>query len=319
MRFFNLDASFELGAAIAAALGIDLAAHEERNFADTEFKIRSLDSVERKQVIVCRSLFGDDRQSASDKLLRLLVFIGSLKDAGAAEVVALVPYLAFSRQDRRTKPFDAVTTRYVAAFFEAAGADALVTADVHDPAAFDNAFRRRKVNVEAAPLFVEHFAARVSAGQRVAVLSPDAGGMKRAVRFAELLAARLDAPVEFALMEKRRREGQVSGEAFGGDVADAFVIIVDDLISTGTTLARAARAAVERGAASVHAAATHAVFAPAVTDALGVPEIESIVVTDSVTPAPERVLPLVSKLTVLRSATRFAEEVRPLLRASASR
>ena len=150
MKFFNLDASSELGAAIAAALGADLAAYEERDFDDTEFRIRSCESVEHQQVIVCRSLFGDARQSASDKLLRLLVFIGSLKDAGAAEVIALVPYLAFSRKDRRTKPFDAVTTRYVAAFFEAAGADALVTMDVHDPAAFTALAERARSALNAA-------------------------------------------------------------------------------------------------------------------------------------------------------------------------
>ena len=138
--------------------------------------------------------------------------------------------------------------------------------------------------------------------------------MKRAIRFAELLAARIDAPVELALMEKRRREEGVSGDAFGGDVEGAWVIVIDDLISTGTTLARAARAAVEHGAASVHAAATHAVFAPGVADALGIPEIESIVVTDSVTPVPEHTNLLAPKLTVLRSATRLAEELRPLLR-----
>src|SRR5690606_2994758 len=167
-----------------------------------------------------------------------------------------------------TKPNDPVTTRYVAAFLEAAGVDALVTADVHDPAAFDNAFRGLKLNVEAAPLFVEHFATHIPAGRRIAVLSPDAGGMKRASRFAEALAKRMDVPVELALMEKQRSEGLVRGQAFGGDVDDAFVIVIDDLISTGTTIARAARAAVERGAVSVHAAATHGVFSAGAANVL---------------------------------------------------
>lgn len=314
MKIFSLEASRALGAGVAAELGSALAPHEEREFEDSEFKVRALESVQHEQVVVCQSLAGDAHGSAADKLMRLLVFAGSLKDAGAAEVIALVPYLAYSRKDRRTKPYDPVTTRYVAAFLEAAGVDALVTADVHDPAAFDNAFRGFKLNVEAAPLLVEHFAIQIPAGQRVAVLSPDAGGMKRAIRFAEALADRIGVPVELALMEKRRSEGWVRGQAFGGDVDDAFVIVVDDLVSSGTTIARAARAAVERGAASVHAAATHGVFSAGAAGALMRPEIDSVVVTNTVIGVRERCPSLAPKLTVLDTAPLLAAALRPLLR-----
>jgi len=316
VKFFSLEAAKELGARIAAELGSTLADHEEREFEDTEFKVRALESVQREQVVVCQSLAGDEHGSSADKLMRLLVFAGALKDAGAAEVIALVPYLAYSRKDRRTKPYDPVTTRYVAAFLEAAGVDAVVTADVHNPAAFDNAFRGLKLNVEATPLLVEHFATRIPGGQRVAVLSPDAGGMKRAIRFAEALADRIGAPVELALMEKQRSEGLVRGHAFGGDVDDAFVIVVDDLISTGTTMVRAARAALDRGALSVHAAATHAVFSADTANALVGEEIDSVVVTDTVSGVRERSPSLAPKLTVLGVAPLLAAAVRPLLRSA---
>jgi len=312
MKIFSLNATRVLGAAIAAELGVDLCAHEERDFADGEFKVRALDDVSGERVAVCHALNGDRAQSPSDKLIRLLVLIGALKDAGAAEVVAVVPYLAYSRKDRRTKPGDPVTTRYVAGFFESAGADAVVTADVHDVAAFENAFRCRKVNVEAAALFVEHFAACIPDGQRVVVLSPDAGGMKRAIRFGEALGSRLDAPVGFALMEKQRSEGRVRGEAFGGDVAGALVIVVDDMISTGGTLLRAARAALERGAVGVHAAATHAVFSADAEEALLGSEIASVVVTDTIGGIDERFPALRPKLTVLGSAPLFAAALRAL-------
>jgi ribose-phosphate pyrophosphokinase len=313
MKFFALEATKSLGARIASELSIPVAAHEERDFEDTEFKIRALEDVEGERVLVCQSLAPDGRSSAADKLLRLLIFIGSLKDGGASAVAALVPYLAFARKDRRTKPGDPVTTRYVASFFEAAGTDAIVTADVHNLAAFDNAFRCRKVHVEAAALFVEHFARRL-AGRRVVVLSPDAGGMKRASSFAEAYSAHVDARIELAIMEKQRSEGVVSGRAFGGDVDGAEVIVVDDLISTGTTMLRAARAAAARGAAAVHIAATHAVFADGAAEVLSSPEIESVVVTDT-TGDPHASCPsLGAKLEVLGIAGLFGgkEGVRAL-------
>lgn len=306
MKIFSLNASRFLGESIAAELGVDLAAHEEREFEDGEFKVRPLVNVHGERVAVCQSLFKDEHQSASDKLLRLLVFIGALKDAGAAEVVAVVPYLAYSRKDRRTKPGDPVTTRYVAGFFEAVGTDAIVTADVHSRAAFDNAFRCRTLHVEAVSQFVDHFAARIPRGRRVVALSPDAGGMERAIRFAEALGARLGAPVGVALMEKQRSEGRVTGEAFGGDVSEALVIIVDDMISTGTTMLRAARAALERGAEAVHAAATHAVFSAAAADALSDSALESVVVTDTAGEILGRFPALDPKLVVLPSAQLFA-------------
>ena len=116
---FALEASHELGAAIAAALGQPLAAHEERDFEDGEHKTRPLDDVAGADVYVVQSLHGGPAESANDKLCRLLFFIGALKDAGAARVTAVTPYLCYARKDRRTKPNDPVTTRYVAALFEA--------------------------------------------------------------------------------------------------------------------------------------------------------------------------------------------------------
>jgi ribose-phosphate pyrophosphokinase len=314
MKFLCLDATHALGSRIAAAASCALAAHEEREFADTEFKVRPLDNVEGEQVVVCQSLVGDEEQSASDKLMRLLTLIGAVKDAGADRLCALVPYLAFARKDRRTRPGDPVTTRYVAALFEAVGTDTVVTADVHNLAAFENAFRCRTIHVEAAPLFVEHFARKLVGGDRPVVLSPDAGGMKRAQLFAQAFAQRIGAPVDLALMEKRRSGGRIDGAAFGGDVRGAAVIIVDDMIGSGTTVLRAAHAAMERGAAAVHAAATHAVFAPETAETLSSTALESIVVTDTVGDPRARCPALGSKLEILHSASLFAAVLRRIAR-----
>ena len=114
MRLFALDATAQLGKAIANRLGQPLALHEEREFEDGEHKARPLEPVIGQNVYVLQSLHSGPSMSANDKLCRLLFFIGSLKDAGASSVTAVVPYLCYARKDRRTKPSDPVTTRYVA-------------------------------------------------------------------------------------------------------------------------------------------------------------------------------------------------------------
>lgn len=310
MKIFALNTSREFGAAVAAAAGVELAVHEEREFEDGEFKVRTLESVRDERVFVCQALHGDAMQSTNDKLCRLLFFIGALKDAAAADVTAVVPYLAYARKDRRTKPRDPVTTRYLAALFEAVGLDALVTMDVHNVAAFENAFRCRKEHLEAAPLIVEHLHRRIEAGRRVVVLAPDAGGVKRAKAFAELLSGATGRAVELAFMEKQRSEGHVTGSAFAGDVRAAAVIIIDDLASTGTTLARAARASRERGAAEVHAAVTHGIFGLGAAEALGGTDIDGIVATDTIGDVRRRCPALAPKLAVLETAPLFAGAVR---------
>lgn len=288
MKLFGLKASLEEASRLARELGLELSAHEEREFEDGEFKIRPLDSVRRERVLIYQSMAGDAGGSANDKLVRALVFAACLKDAGASEIVLVAPYLAFMRKDRRTKARDPVTTRYVAQLIEAAGVDEVVAVDVHNPAAFENAFRCRARTVESAPLFVEHFRVLASSTPRVVVVSPDAGGVKRARHFAGLLAAASGCTAALGFVEKHRSEGRVTGDLFAGEVRNAAVIVIDDLISGGTTMRRAAALCRERGALSVHAAATHGVFAPAAAAALADSEFASIVVTDTVCDVRER-------------------------------
>ena len=181
MRLFALQATAELGKAIADRLGQSLSLHEEREFEDGEHKARPLDPVIGKDVYVIQSLHGGPSMSANDKLCRLLFFIGALKDAGAARVTAVVPYLCYARKDRRTKPNDPVTTRYVAGMFEAVGTDVVVTLEVHNPTAFENAFRCRTVTLTGTPLFVAY--AKPLEDDNLCVVSPDTGGAKRAELF----------------------------------------------------------------------------------------------------------------------------------------
>jgi ribose-phosphate pyrophosphokinase len=173
---------------VSAKLGVPLSPHEEREFEDGEHKARPLVNVRGNDVFVIESLYGDPRHGVNDKLARLLFFLGALRDASAGRVTAVVPYLAYARKDRKTKPRDPVTTRYLAALFEAAGIDRIVVMDVHNLAAYQNAFRCASDHLEARPLFVRHFASRVETGkEELVVLSPDAGGVKRAEIFRQHL------------------------------------------------------------------------------------------------------------------------------------
>lgn len=203
-QLFALEASRPMGEAIARAMGLALARHEERNFEDGEHKVRPLESVRERDVYVIHSLHADSAASGNDKLVRLLFFLGALRDAGAARVTAVVPYLAYMRKDAKTQPRDPVTTRYVAALFEAVHADRVVALDVHNLAAFQNAFRIRTEHLEAAPLFARHFAQAIAPDARVVVVSPDIGGMKRAERFRQLLGTHLGRDAGLAFMEKAR-------------------------------------------------------------------------------------------------------------------
>ncbi len=280
MKLFALTASAKLGGEVAGALGLDLARHEERNFEDGEHKSRPLENVQGADVYVLQSLHGDAHESPNDKLCRLLFFIGALKDAGAARVTAVCPYLCYARKDRRTKPGDPVTSRYVANLFESAGADVIVTMEVHNPAAFDNAFRCRKISLTAAPLFVEH--AKGLAEDRLCVVSPDPGGIKRAEIFREALETARGFPVTKGFVDKHRSGGVVSGDIFAGDVAGRTALIIDDLISTGHTLLRAAHEVRNAGAARVIAMTTHGLFMPGSAEVLRDTVIDEFVVTNSV-------------------------------------
>lgn len=314
---FALGSTCAFGEQVAHALGLALSAHEEREFEDGEHKVRPLESVRGRNVFVLHALYGEPGQSGNDKLCRLLFFVGALKDAGAAAVTAVVPYLAYARKDRKSKPRDPVTTRYVAALFEAVGADAVLTMDVHNPAAYQNAFRCRSEHLEAVPLFVAHLlATRRDHAQQIAtdvvVVSPDAGGSKRAERLRERLAQALASPIGNALAEKYRSGGVVSGALFAGDVRGKTAIILDDLVSTGNTLVRTARACREHGASAVIAMATHGLFTGDAQTILADPALDRLVVTDTVPAFRLQSSPVLDKITLLPSAPFFAQAIRRL-------
>ncbi|MEW6278161.1 MAG: ribose-phosphate pyrophosphokinase [Candidatus Eremiobacterota bacterium] len=306
MRLFALHPTVTLGEQVAARLGIELSPLEDRTFEDGEHKVRPLVSVRNRDVFVLHSLYGDPEQSVNDKLCRLLFFVACLRDASAARVHAVLPYLCYARKDRRSKTRDPVTSRYVAQLLEAVGVHRVVTLDAHNQAAFENAHRCVTEHLEARDLFVAYLAPLL-ARDDVAVVSPDIGGIKRADRFREALEKALGRQLGAAFLEKRRSEGQVSGDALVGDVAGRVALLVDDLVSSGTTLIRAARACREAGASRALGVATHGVFAAEADRALSDPALESLMVSDSVPPF--RLSSALGKVRVVPAAGLLAEAI----------
>lgn len=311
MRLFALHSSHVLGERIAAHLDGSLDPHEERDFEDGEHKIRPLVSVRDEDVYVIHSLHADKKESVNDKLCKLLFFIATLKDAGAKSVTAVVPYLCYARKDRRTKARDPVTMRYVASLFEAVNVDRVVTIDVHNLQAYQNAFRCKTEHLEAQKIFTAYFETVFKSGEKIIVMSPDIGGVKRAEQFRNRLSRTLSMEIDFAFMEKLRSKGVVSGETVVGDIKDKVVIILDDLINSGMTLSRAAAACSKLGASNVYAVATHGAFIEKANKAFKEKALHKVIVTNTIS-ASGLNSEAMEKLVVLDAAPFFAEVIRRL-------
>ncbi len=304
---FAFAGSVSLGGRIAAGLGVELSPLEERAFEDGEHKARPLVDVHGRHVYVIESLAGDGEQTANDRLCRLLFFVGTLKTNGAARVTVVAPYLCYMRKDRQTKPHDPLTARYVAQLIEAMGTDQLMTMEAHNFAAFQNAFRCPTLHLTAYTAFANHFTGVVKNAD-VTVVSPDLGAGQRAEAFRQEFEGMLERPVAKAFMEKHRSMGKVWGELFAGDVDGRIAIVIDDLISSGTTIARVAEACRKRGAQAVYAAATHGVFSEGAERHLSNDAISGIVITDTVEPI-RLGGELRKRMTVIGVADIFAKEI----------
>lgn len=303
LALFALAGTHDYANRLSAQLETPLSAIEERDFEDGEHKIRPLVEVEGCDAYVLHALHGDDRHSVNDKLCRLLFLVGTLKDHGAVRVTAVVPYLCYARKDRRTQPYDPVTQRYVAALFEAVGTDRVMVIEVHNTAAFENAFRCATRHIETADIFAEHFAPLARKDGIVAV-SPDAGGVKRVEQFRRALERYSGQPVDNAFVEKYRASGIVTGGALVGRVEGKTAIILDDLVSTGNTLLRAAKACRQAGARHVFGAAAHGLFTGGAAELFSSQDFDGFVVTDTV-PLAETIPPSARERLVILDSTKL--------------
>lgn len=280
MQIFDLTPFHPLGSAVAHNAGYPLAPLEARDFEGGQHKLRPLVSVRGEDVYVLSTLHATQGLSVNDHLIRLLFFVATCRDHGAARVTVVAPWLPYARKDRVTKARDPVSSRYIAQLFEAVGTDALVTVDVHNPAAFQNGFRCRTVHLDTCRLFSTDVVA--SAGEApVTIMSPDSGGVKRAEMLRQSVELVRNRPTGFAFMEKHRSAGVVSGHLFAGEVTGHDVWIVDDMIESGQTILRALEACRERQASAVHLIATHALCDDAALQTICRADFDSLTVTDT--------------------------------------
>lgn len=288
MRIFDLNPSHALGLAVAKNAGCPLSVAETVHFRGGQRKMRPLVSVRGEDVFLIAPLHGGvlpdgGPASVNDLLVQMLFFIATCRDHGAARVSAVIPWLPYARKDRRTKARDPVSARYIAQLIEAAGTDLVITADVHNPAAFQNGFRCNTVHLDTCKLFSAEVAGRADTAPLV-ILSPDCGGVKRAELLRQAVEVVRNQPVGFGFVEKHRASGVVTGTLFAGEVVDRDVWIFDDMIESGETMLRAAHACTERGAKSVHLLATHPFFDADFHTKLRDLGIASLTVTDTVPP-----------------------------------
>ncbi|MGZ3803573.1 MAG: ribose-phosphate diphosphokinase [Pseudobdellovibrionaceae bacterium] len=258
---------------------------EEEKFPDGEIKLRAVGNVAGENIWVLHSMAFEPSRSPSDKIWELLLLISLLKDEGAKSVTALLPYFSYSRSDQKKETQDPLTLRYLAQLYEAAGMQKIFTMDVHNLAAFQNAFRCPSINLEASSLFCDYLSEQSLPEIPLVVMSPDLGGLKRAEKFSKNLQAALSKsqprPISMAIVEKYREKEGLRGETLVGTVKDAHVFMYDDIISTGKTVLRAAGLARKHGARSVTVMATHGLFSEEAEKTLTSPLIDEFVVTNS--------------------------------------
>lgn len=312
MLLFSLDGDTPFAKVLAARLGVDLAPHEEIRFPDGELRLRPQIDPRGAAVCVLHGLHGDAAFSPQDKMWRTVMFVATLRDLGARRVTAILPYLAYARQDRRVHPFDPLGLRCVAQALEGAGVQELLTLEAHNAAAFESALRVPARSLPAYPAFagpLERFAIE----PKLVVASPDLGGLKRARGWRDALQSRFGHDIGFALIEKRRSNDGVShARLAAGDVGDACVLLVDDLIATGETLHRAAGVLREAGARRVVACAAHGLFSGAGVSTLVDGGPDEVLVGDAVTA--DRLPPdslLSRRLEVIPCAALFADALQP--------
>jgi len=272
MKIVACNSNRPLAEAMTKYLDLPLTKASVRRFSDMEVFVEILENVRGEDVFVIQST----SFPANDHLMELLVAIDALKRGSARRVTAVIPYYGYARQDRKSSPRSPISAKLVANMITAAGADRVLTLDLHS-GQIQGFFDIPTDNLSAAPVFVKEIKDRHSR-QDLIVVSPDVGGVFRA----RDIARRLNAD-RLAIIDKRRERAGVSEVVnIIGDVAGGRCILIDDIVDTAGTLCNAAVALTEAGAASVYAYVTHGVLSGQAVERVVASPIEMLVITDSI-------------------------------------
>jgi ribose-phosphate pyrophosphokinase len=276
LMLFAGRANPELGARIAGKLGVDLGGVTLKTFSDGEVYCRYAESIRGADVFIVQPTCGNPETgiNTNDAMMELLLMVDAAVGASAHRVIAVTPWMGYSRQDKKSAPREPISARVMARMLEAVGADRVMAMDLHS-GQIQGFFSKPVDHMTAQFILTQYF---LDQGLNdLVVVSPDAGRVKLAKNFAAKIGA------ELAILNKERPAQQVAEIGYViGDVKDKTAIIVDDMIDTAGTLKAAAQTVLDEGAARVYAAATHGVFSGDAYENLASSGFEQIVVTDTI-------------------------------------
>lgn len=288
--------SSRLTARICEYLQIEPGKNETLHFSDGNTFVRILENVRGRRVYVVQSTVFP----TNDHFMELLFWIDAFKRAGAESVTVIIPYFSYGKGDKKDEPRVSIRARVCADAIEVAGADRVVTMDLHAPQ-IQGFFHKPVDNLYALPVLGEQIQAMKL--QNMVVVSPDIGFAKQAHHY----AAALGAPIAIAYKERVAHEERAIITQIIGDVEDKSAVVVDDFTTSGGTLASVAFALKERGAREVYAAVTHGVLTKKALDRINKSPLKRLIITDTVECQP---VPLGGKIEVVSVAAIFGEAIK---------
>ncbi len=273
MKILSGNSNHALTAAIAAYIGVPLTKCQVRRFADMEIFVEIQENVRGQDTFIVQST----SFPANDHLMEVLIMTDALRRASARRITAVIPYFGYARQDRKPGPRTPISAKLVANLISRAGADRVLTVDLH-AGQIQGFFDIPTDNLFAAPVMVRDIRERNDL-KNLMVVSPDVGGVVRA----RALAKRIDAPL--AIVDKRReRAGESEVMNVIGDPTGKTCILVDDIVDSGGTLCNAADALIAQGARDVYAYITHGVLSGGAVARIAKSSLKELVVTDTIAP-----------------------------------
>jgi len=269
LKIFTGNSNIHLVEEIARDLGTAMGKSMVKNFSDGEINVEINESVRGMDVFVVQSIC----HPVNNNLMELLILIDALKRASAERITAVLPYYGYARQDRKVSPRAPISAKLIADLITTAGASRILTVDLH-AGQIQGFFNIPVDHLFAAPVLLEYLK---KLKNDLVIVSPDAGGVERARAYAKRLNTSL------AIIDKRREGPNVSQVMnIIGDVEGMIAILVDDLVDTGGTLARAAYALMEKGAKTVYACCTHPVLSGTAVEIISKSPIEEMIVTNTI-------------------------------------